>query len=120
MHIMMLSLSGRVWPACTPHYKSGNYVHEHRFENTDVVTGAGIGRKNKDMLLLKLMREFKIPIHFFETEHKYSELIQPPCDVKATFALLKRTYEMISIHQGWVEGALESVHDSLTKEWLRD
>jgi hypothetical protein len=28
--------------------------------------------------------------------------------------------EMISIHQGWVEGALESVHDSLTKEWLRD
>ena len=27
--------------------------------------------------------------------------------------------EMISIHQGWVEGALESVHDSLTKDWLR-
>lgn len=71
----------------------GGRAYEHRFENTDVVTGAGIGRKNKDMLLLKLMREFKIPIHFFETEHKYSELIQPPCDVKATFALLKRTYE---------------------------
>ena len=39
------------------------------------------------------MREFQIPIHFFETEHKYSGLIQPPCDVKATFALLKRRYE---------------------------
>jgi hypothetical protein len=71
----------------------GGKAYEHRFENTDVVTGAGIGRKNKDKLLLKLMREFQIPIHFFETEHKYSELIHPPCDVKAIFALLKRTYE---------------------------
>ena len=71
----------------------GGKAYEHRFENTDVVTGAGIGRKNKDKLLLKLMREFQIPIHFFETEHKYSDLIHPPCDVKSTFALLKRTYE---------------------------
>lgn len=71
----------------------GGKAYEHRFENTDVVTGAGIGRKNKDKLLLKLMREFQVPIHYFETEHKYSDLIHPPCDVKATFALLKRTYE---------------------------
>lgn len=71
----------------------GGRAYEHRFENTDVVTGAGIGRKNKDKLLLKLMREFQIPIHFFETEHKYSGLIEPQCDVKSTFALLKRTYE---------------------------
>jgi len=71
----------------------GGRAYEHRFENTDVVTGAGIGRKNKDKLLLKLMREFQIPIYFFETEHKYSDLIHPPCDVKSTFALLKRTYE---------------------------
>ena len=26
--------------------------------------------------------------------------------------------EVISIHQGWVEGALESVNITLTKEWL--
>ena len=26
--------------------------------------------------------------------------------------------ELISIHQGWVEGALVSVHNTLTKEWL--
>lgn len=43
----------------------GGKAYEHRFENTEVVTGAGIGRKNKDKLLLKLMREFQIPIHFF-------------------------------------------------------
>jgi hypothetical protein len=27
--------------------------------------------------------------------------------------------ELISIHQGWVEGALESVNIALTKEWLK-
>ena len=26
--------------------------------------------------------------------------------------------ELISIHQGWVEGALESVESALTKKWL--
>ena len=26
--------------------------------------------------------------------------------------------ELISIHQGWVEGALVSVNNTLTKEWL--
>lgn len=26
--------------------------------------------------------------------------------------------ELISIHQGWVEGALESVNITLTKDWL--
>ena len=27
--------------------------------------------------------------------------------------------ELISIHQGWVEGALESVNITLTKDWLQ-
>lgn len=27
--------------------------------------------------------------------------------------------EVISIHQGWVEGALESVNITLTKDWLK-
>jgi hypothetical protein len=27
--------------------------------------------------------------------------------------------EVVSIHQGWVEGALESVHNTITKKWIR-
>jgi L-2-hydroxyglutarate oxidase LhgO len=71
----------------------GGRSYDYRFENTDVVTGAGIGRKNKDKLLLQLMKDFKIPIEVFETQHKYSSSIQPPCEVKSTFTYLKRMYD---------------------------
>ena len=26
--------------------------------------------------------------------------------------------EMVSMHQGWIQGALESVHAALTKKWI--
>ena len=71
----------------------GGRAYDYRFENTDVVTGAGIGRKNKDKLLLQLMKDFKIPIEVFETQHKYSSSIHPPCEVKSTFTYLKKLYD---------------------------
>ena len=71
----------------------GGRAYDFRFENTDVVTGAGIGRKNKDKLLLQLMKDFKIPINVFETQHNYSNSIYPPCEVKSTFTYLKKMYE---------------------------
>jgi len=71
----------------------GGRAYNVRFENTDVVTGAGIGRKNKDKLLLKLMKDFKIPIEQFETQHNYASSIDPPCHVKSTFLHLKKIYE---------------------------
>ena len=71
----------------------GGRSYDYRFEDTDVVTGAGIGRKNKDKVLLQLMKDFKIPIEVFETQHKYSSSIHPPCDVKSTFTYLKKIYD---------------------------
>jgi L-2-hydroxyglutarate oxidase LhgO len=71
----------------------GGRSYDVSFENADVVTGAGIGRKNKDKLLLQLMKDFKIPINFFETQHKYSTSIHPPCEVKSTFTYLKKLYD---------------------------
>jgi hypothetical protein len=71
----------------------GGRAYDYRFEDTDVVTGAGIGRKNKDKLLLQLMKDFKIPIEVFETQHKYSSSIHPPCEVKSTFTYLKKIYD---------------------------
>lgn len=71
----------------------GGRSYDVRFEKTDVVTGAGIGRKNKDKLLLQLMKDFKIPIKEFETQHKYTSSIHPPCEVKTTFLHLKKIYE---------------------------
>ena len=71
----------------------GGRAYDFRFEKTDVVTGAGIGRKNKDKLLLQLMKDFKIPINVFETQHNYSNSIYPPCEVKSTFTYLKKIYD---------------------------
>jgi L-2-hydroxyglutarate oxidase LhgO len=71
----------------------GGRSYDYKFENTDVVTGAGIGRKNKDKLLLNLMKDFKIPIHFFETQHEYADTIEQKCNVKSTFLYLKNIYE---------------------------
>ena len=56
----------------------GGRSYDVRFEKTDVVTGAGIGRKKKDKLLLQLMKDFKIPIKEFETQHNYASSIHPP------------------------------------------
>ena len=38
------------------------------------------------------------------------------CGYKVSNALLNAT---IGIHQGWVEGGLESVNITLTKDWLQ-
>lgn len=71
----------------------GGRSYDVRFEKTDVVTGAGIGRKKKDKLLLQLMKDFKIPIKEFETQHNYASSIHPPCEVKNTFLHLQKIYE---------------------------
>jgi len=55
------------------------------FHGTNVVTGAGIGRKKKDKLLLRLLRELEIPIHEFITGPSYSRTLMDKCDVKPYF-----------------------------------
>ena len=70
----------------------GGRSYDYKFENSDVVTGAGIGRKKKDKLLLKLMKEFNIPIHTFETGHIFSDTFNGSCDVKSVFLNLKNKY----------------------------
>jgi thioredoxin reductase len=70
----------------------GGKSYNEDFENTSVVTGAGIGRFHKDKLLLRLMQKFKIPIHKFETGHDFIASIEPLCHVKTTFMKLKHLY----------------------------
>ena len=72
----------------------GGRSYNENFENTSVVTGAGIGRLHKDKLLLSLMRKFKIPVQTFETGHNFVASLQPLCHgmVKTTFMELKHAY----------------------------
>lgn len=76
----------------------GGKSYNEDFENTSVVTGAGIGRLHKDKLLLSLMRKFKIPVHRFETGHNFIASLEPLCHVKTTFMELKHAYNKTHAH----------------------
>jgi len=47
------------------------------FYGTEIVTGAGIGRKTKDKLLLNLLKEFHLDTHEYIVKPTYSQLMQP-------------------------------------------
>lgn len=60
------------------------------FQGTMVVSGAGIGRKEKDYLLIDLLREMKIPYTDFQISHNYAKTVHPPCNVKKIIYILKK------------------------------
>lgn len=70
----------------------GGRMGTETFAGTSVVTGAGVGRKEKDPMLIKLLRELDVPYNEFPVAPHYSNTIQPACDVKKTFLLLKSKY----------------------------
>lgn len=119
----------------------GGRSNQILFENKCVVTGAGIGRKKKDKLLLKLLDDFKFPINEFKVKHDYmekkidifsflkKEYIKNP--VKTTFkkfalsVIDKETYKDFIITTGFTDFENEDVYDTLflygfednIKEW---
>jgi hypothetical protein len=71
----------------------GGRMGSQLFEGTDVVTGAGVGRKRKDKLLIKLLNELKIPYGEFVSKHYYSNILgDSSCNVKETFMKLRKRY----------------------------
>lgn len=68
--------------------RAGNYL----FEGISVVKGAGIGRKEKDILLYKLLKDLNISSNEFHSTHQYSNNLLNKCDVKNIFNLLKKKY----------------------------
>jgi len=68
----------------------GGRANNAIFQGVSVVTGAGIGRLEKDHLLKQWMHEFGLPIHTFQTQMSHQSI--EGCDVKATFTHLQREY----------------------------
>lgn len=62
------------------------------FHDVSVVNGAGVGRKNKDKLLIDLLDDLDVPYAEFNSTHQYASTISQPCDVKQVFNLLKKEY----------------------------
>ena len=70
----------------------GGRMGSQFFEGTELVTGAGVGRKRKDKLLIKLLNELKIPYQEFVSNHYYAKTIFPSCTLKETFMKLRNRY----------------------------
>lgn len=71
----------------------GGRLGNEMFQGVEVVNGAGVGRKEKDYLLIELMRELNIRYKEFQVKPSYSPLIHPPCDVKKLISLLRREFK---------------------------
>jgi len=65
------------------------------FHGVRVVTGAGIGRKDKDILLQQLLHELNIETHEFLVKNQYSPAIPPEhrINILEVLSLLKREYK---------------------------
>lgn len=61
------------------------------FHGSTIVTGAGIGRKNKDKLLIQLMNEIHVPYKEQNFEVNYS--LDHPVDVKKIISYLRKEYK---------------------------
>ena len=71
----------------------GGRMGSQLFEGTDVVTGAGVGRKRKDKLLTKLLNELEIPYGEFVSKHYYANTLGCRLsNVKKTFMKLRNRY----------------------------
>lgn len=60
------------------------------FHGTKIVTGAGIGRKKKDKLLLNLMKDLHIHIQEYEVKVHYAN--SNPVDIQKIFLYLRSKY----------------------------
>lgn len=61
------------------------------FYGANIVTGAGIGRQNKDRLLMHLLDDLEIPHQKYNVVKKYGNDVQP-CDINKIISYLKTIY----------------------------
>ena len=69
----------------------GGRTSNEMFYGTEIVTGAGIGRRNKDVLLYHLLKELQIQTCYFTLEPNYPNSLHIS-DIHKTLTLLKEQY----------------------------
>lgn len=72
--------------------KIGGRLGNYTFYGVNVVTGAGIGRKKKDKLLLELVNKLGIKTHEFNINYNYSDKIDNKVDILNIISILKKKY----------------------------
>jgi hypothetical protein len=71
----------------------GGRIGNDSFYGADIVVGAGVGRKDTDKLLIKLLHNLNIDYHPFKVNMHYSKLIKNPVDVKQCLYDLREQYK---------------------------
>ena len=71
----------------------GGRVNNEMFYGTQIVTGAGIGRKKRDKILIDLLDTLKLPYKEFNVEPYYSTQIDQVVDIKKIMQYLKNRYK---------------------------
>jgi len=78
-----------------PKNLNGGRAGNEMFYDTRIVTGAGIGRKQKDKLLLKLVKDLNIPFNFFKVNPNYSKLVDK-VDINKIMDILRSKYNKLN------------------------
>lgn len=74
----------------------GGRAGNETFYGADVVVGAGVGRKNKDHALIKLLKDTKTPYSEFESTRNYAQspaAMYQPVDITDVMRHLRREYK---------------------------
>ena len=71
----------------------GGRTNNETFYGTEIVTGAGVGRKKKDKLLVKLLKDMNIPFKEFDFKPYYSKMIKQLINVNRAIEMLKHVYD---------------------------
>lgn len=117
----------------------GGRTNNDSFYGTNIVTGAGIARKNKDKLLLRLLDELEIKYSEFKVNPYYStelnitginaimqELKKNNCNAKGTFAQFARNllsdkkYNDFVISSGYHDYENADANDVMTRYGMED
>jgi len=97
---------------------AGGRTGNDLFRGTNIVTGAGVGRKKKDILLRRLLKELDIDVGEFKASHHYADTIQKKCSVKDTFLELKKAYGSETNHRTFKEFALSVLGEQKYKNFI--
>ena len=118
----------------------GGRAKNETFYGVKIVTGAGIGRKKKDKLLLRLMNKMRIPVRFYTVKKKYVgfknidimkvlndlkiEYKKNPIDISfKKFAIQKigiKKYNKFILSSGYTDYENENVWNTLFKYGMDD
>ena len=70
----------------------GGRTSNEQFYGTEIVTGAGIGRKHKDKLLYKLLKDLRFHVSDYTIDPQYSNVMKP-VDVKKIVTHLRKEFK---------------------------